>query len=186
MRKPFIACLFLLTVNAYAAPSLQDQIAAVHQAELKQQAAEKAAMQAREAELMRVAQEQAAKQRKAEQARAAQLKKAEQERAAAAAQRKAAENAQAAEAYADKKRDQSYEDELRQLEIEERKLKLASLKARTNRTDDYIDQELKQKAAETEVIQSQADATRNLSEGSKELLKSEGEARKKEASNWFK
>ncbi|ENA32662.1 hypothetical protein HMPREF1487_06384 [Pseudomonas sp. HPB0071] len=176
MKRRFAsACLLILAAQAHAAPSLQDQISAIHQAELNQQAAERAAAQARQAELDRAAQARAAEQRRAEQARAAQIKKAEQQRAAVAA-----------EAYSDKKRDQAYEDELRQLEIEERKLKLTALKAKTNRTDDYIDQELKQKAAETEVIQSQADATRNLSEGGKDLLKSEGQAREKEASSWFK
>lgn len=86
----------------------------------------------------------------------------------------------------DKKRDQSYEDELRQLEIEERKLELARKKARVNREDDFIDQELKNSAARTDVIQSEADATRNLSKGAENLMTKEGEARIKKESGFFK
>ena len=87
---------------------------------------------------------------------------------------------------ADKKRDQSYEDELRKLELEERKLELTRKKARVSREDDFIDQELKREAAKTDVIQSDADAARNLSGGAKSLLEKEGEARVKKESGFFK
>lgn len=87
---------------------------------------------------------------------------------------------------ADKKRDQSYEDELRQLEIEERKLELARKKARVNREDDFIEQELKRESAKTDVIQSGADSARNLSSGSKTLMEKEGEAKVKKESGFFK
>ena len=87
---------------------------------------------------------------------------------------------------ADKKRDQSYEDELRQLEIEERKLELARKKARVSREDDFIEQELKRESAKTDVIQSGADSARNLSSGSKTLMEKEGEAKVKKESGFFK
>lgn len=87
---------------------------------------------------------------------------------------------------ADKKRDQSYEDELRQLEIEERKLELARKKARVNRENDFIEQELKRESAKTDVIQSGADSARNLSSGSKTLMEKEGEAKVKKESGFFK
>lgn len=87
---------------------------------------------------------------------------------------------------ADKKRDQSYEDELRKLELEERKLELARKKARVSREDEFIEQELKREAAKTDVIQSDADAARNVSGGAKIFLEKEGEARVKKESGFFK
>ncbi len=85
----------------------------------------------------------------------------------------------------DKARDQSYEDELRRLEIQKQKLALAREEARVKRENEFIDQELKSKAAQTDVIQSHADANRNLSEGGRDLLQSEGKAREEKASGWF-
>ncbi len=90
----------------------------------------------------------------------------------------------AAEAAQDKARDQSYEDELRRLEIQKQKLALAG-RGPGKRENEFIDQELKSKAAQTDVIQSHADANRNLSEGGRDLLQSEGKAREEKASGWF-
>ncbi len=45
-----------------------------------------------------------------------------------------------------KKRDQSYEDELRSLEIQKQKLALAKEEARVKRENEFIDQELKHKS----------------------------------------
>jgi hypothetical protein len=59
------------------------------------------------------------------------------------------------------------------------------LKAKSKRADDYIDRELKQQDAETDSIQSRADATRNVSEGTKSMMTSEGKAKEKKASGWF-
>ena len=58
--------------------------------------------------------------------------------------------------------------------------------ARLKREDDFIDQELKEKAANTDVGQSQADVNRNLSSGQKTLLEKVGEAEVKKNSGFFK
>lgn len=104
-------------------------------------------------------------------------------------QRVAAENERRAKREAelanDKKRDQAYEDELRKLQLESMKLELQAKAARVQRENDFIEQELKERAAKTDVIQSEADANRNISTGSKDLLQSEGKAREKKASSWW-
>ncbi|MFT4417341.1 DUF5384 family protein, partial [Fredinandcohnia humi] len=69
--------------------------------------------------------------------------------ATAAANKKARQDKLDAEATADKKRDQSNEDELRSLEIQKQKLALAKEEARVKRENEFIDQELKHKAAQT-------------------------------------
>ncbi|AWX16036.1 hypothetical protein CEP48_07570 [Mergibacter septicus] len=87
---------------------------------------------------------------------------------------------------ADKRRDQAYEDLLRLLQLEAMKLELERKKARVKREDDFIEQELKREAAKTDVIQSDADARRNISKGTETLLIKEGEARVKKESGFFK
>jgi len=91
-----------------------------------------------------------------------------------------------AEALADKKRDQSYEDQLRATVVQKRQLEIEMEKARLARANDYIDQELKAKAAETDVVKSQADANRDLSSGTKTLLEDTGKAEVKSQSGMFK
>ncbi|MBS2146038.1 DUF5384 family protein, partial [Salmonella enterica subsp. enterica serovar 1,4,[5],12:i:-] len=91
-------------------------------------------------------------------------KKANRRAAIASAERKAHRERVEAELKADKNRDQKYEDELRTLEIEKQKLALAREEARVKRENEFIDQELKNKAAQTDVIQSHADSNRNISE----------------------
>ncbi len=86
---------------------------------------------------------------------------------------------------ADKKRDQSYEDELRSLEIQKQKLALAKEEARVKRENEFIDQELKHKAAQTDVVQSEADANRNMTEGGRDLMKSVGKAEENKSDSWF-
>ncbi|EFI3613615.1 hypothetical protein GY531_004726, partial [Escherichia coli] len=124
----------------------------------------------------------------------AQAERIRREKAASAAaarekQRVAAENERRAKREAelanDKKRDQAYEDELRKLQLESMKLELQAKAARVQRENDFIEQELKERAAKTDVIQSEADANRNISTGSKDLLQSEGKAREKKASSWW-
>ena len=83
------------------------------------------------------------------------------------------------EKLSDKKRDQQYEDQLRALHVE-------ATKARVARENDYIDQELKEKAARTDVIKSEADVNRNLSEGTKSLMEKEGDADIKSQSGIFR
>lgn len=82
-------------------------------------------------------------------------------------------------------REEAFEDELRALELEERKLALQAKRARVARTDDYIDAELKREAATTDVIQSEADATRNVTEGTKSLLQDAGKAEVNRSSRLF-
>lgn len=169
MKKTFVALLVGCVVIATPAwADLSSDISAVAAAESSGQQAE-----ARAAAKARAAAQAAAKARAAAQAEARRKQEA-------IAQRDY-ENAMA-----DKKRDQSYEDELRQLELEERKLELARKKARVSREDDFIEQELKREAAKTDVIQSGADSARNLSSGTKNLMEKEGEARVKKESGFFK
>ena len=130
-----------------------------------------------------------------EQERVIQLEREEAERRASAIKRsvekrKADELAEkkrkAEEILADKKREQAYEDQLRSLEIQRRSLQLDMEKAKTSRVNDYIDQELKAQAAQTDVIKSQADATRDLAAGKKNFLEKTGEAEVKRQSGVFK
>ncbi|EIY1188607.1 DUF5384 family protein [Salmonella enterica] len=178
--------------------SVQDQLAAVAQAEQQgknEENRQRDALQAkRDQEAQQERQRQAnaaavAKQRAKAAAVAKQRAKAaavaKQRAKAAEAERKARQAKLAAEAAQDKARDQSYKDELRRLEIQKQKLALAREEARVKRENEFIDQELKSKAAQTDVIQSHADANRNLSEGGHDLLQSEGKAREEKASGWF-
>ena len=118
----------------------------------------------------------AAAQQRAESREAA----ARQQRAAAqrAASQRAAERqqAQAAEDKRVRTREEGFEDELRALELEERRLELQARKAKVARTNDYIDAELRDSAARTDVIQSNADASRNVTSGAKSLLEDAGKA----------
>ncbi|MBS2140419.1 DUF5384 family protein, partial [Escherichia coli] len=102
-----------------------------------------------------------------------------------AVNKKARKDKRDAEATADKKRDQSYEDELRSLEIQKQKLALAKEEARVKRENEFIDQELKHKAAQTDVVQSEADANRNMTEGGRDLMKSVGKAEENKSESWF-
>jgi hypothetical protein len=64
----------------------------------------------------------------------------------------------------------------REFAREERKLKLQEMKAKAARSNDYIDAELREKAAKTDVIQSDADASRNVTTGAKALMEDAGTA----------
>ncbi|WP_329911584.1 DUF5384 family protein [Serratia quinivorans] len=173
----FPATLFLLSVAGHAA-DLQQQLAAVAQAEQDGKQQEQQQQNARQAELARTFR--AEQQR---QAHAAAVRADAQRRRDAALQ---AERKQTqAVILADKRRNQSYEDELRALNIQKQQLALEKETARVKRENDFIDQELKAKTAQTDVMQSEADANRDLSSGGKALLQSEGRAREKKASGWF-
>ncbi|WP_348254168.1 DUF5384 family protein, partial [Salmonella enterica] len=67
---------------------------------------------------------------------------------AAEAERKAGQAKLAAEATQDKAREQSYEDELRGLEIQKQNLALAREEDWVKRETQFFDQELKRKAAQ--------------------------------------
>jgi hypothetical protein len=130
-----------------SAQSVSDQIDAVYRAQQ--------AEQLREEQYQRALADQ--------QARAAAQQRAEQ---AAAEQQKA-------EALS---KDQAYQDQLRAIDLEQKQLQLEKLKAQTARESDFIDRELKRLDAQTDVIQSEADANRNLSEGTKTFLDKAGDA----------
>ncbi|MGI3004044.1 DUF5384 family protein [Shewanella algae] len=91
------------------------------------------------------------------------------------------------ERLADKHRDQQYEDELRALELEERKMMLAEKKAmaeaRAKRAADFANNQvnaekavISETTATADLIQSKADATRIKAESNAELQKKQGEA----------
>lgn len=111
------------------------------------------------------------------------------QRAKQAAAQAAARQAKENERLADKARDQGYEDELRALAIEEKRMELAHkkamLEAQSKAADKYVEQDLNVRKAATDVIQSQADANRNITKGIQNNLESQGKAEEKRAGNWF-
>ncbi|EOZ9286581.1 DUF5384 family protein [Enterobacter bugandensis] len=176
--KRIIIPLILSFSGSSFANSLQEQLSAVAQAEQQGKAEEQRLM---DIQREKIEENKRLEQKRIERARA----EANRRAAIASAERKAHRERVEAELKADKNRDQKYEDELRKLEIEKQKLALAREEARVKRENEFIDQELKNKAAQTDVIQSHADSNRNISEGGKDLMKSEGKAREKEAGGWF-
>lgn len=104
------------------------------------------------------------------------------------AERIAVQKAKDEERLKDKVRDQSYEDKLRDVQLEAQKTQLDVMKAKANRANDYIDQDLNREKAKTDVIQSQADATRNISQGTREIMHVSNKETVKESwwSKWFK
>lgn len=178
MKKILFPIIFSLSSGCFANPSLQSQLAAVAQAEQQGKAEEQRLTDLEKEKQVR---EQRIERQRRENAIALANKKA----AIAAANLQAQREKIEAEKKADKKREQGFEDELRSLEIQKQKLALAKEEARVKRENDFIDQELKHQAAQTDVIQSNADSNRNISEGGKKLMESEGKAREKKVSGWF-
>jgi hypothetical protein len=76
----------------------------------------------------------------------------------------------------DKQRDQAYEDKLREVELQAKMLELKRAEVRVSRENDVIDHDLRHEDAQTDVVQSGADATRNVSEGAKSLMQGLGDA----------
>jgi hypothetical protein len=145
--------------------TLQDQINSVYQVQQRQEEAQGAEHEAQQA----AAQDERRKEIAAQRARAA----------ADEARRRQ----QAAEAEAEKKRDQAYQDRLRDLNIQRQELELQAAKGAVARENEYINSDLARKAAETDVIksqaarvQSEADANRNISTGIKSYLDQSGRA----------
>lgn len=176
MKKVFLCAILASLSYPAIASSLQDQLSAVAEAEQQGKNEEQRQHDEWVAERNREIQQE--KQRRAN-AQAAANKRA------ATANKKARQDKLDAEASADKKRDQSYEDELRSLEIQKQKLALAKEEARVKRENEFIDQELKHKAAQTDVVQSEADANRNMTEGGRDLMKSVGKAEENKSDSWF-
>ena len=163
-----------VTTCTYAANPWQGVVDA--QNRLDQQKAERLAKE----EAQRQAQLAAQRAHEQKMAKIAAAQRAKQAAAQAAA-RQAKEN----ERLADKARDQSYEDELRALALEEKRMELAHkkamLEAQSKAADKYIEQDLNTRKAATDVIQSQADANRNVTEGIRDNLQKNGDAQIKQA-----
>jgi hypothetical protein len=159
--------LALMPAYAYSQQPLQDQISAVANAEADQKSTEDAARKAAVA---------AQKEREA---------KEQVLRGAAIADHNARVAKDEALQEAEKKREQSYEDNLRQIQLDSMKMDLDAKKAKVSRTNEYIDQDLKAKAAMTDVVQSNADATRNITTGMKDKMESEGKAQEKQAKGFW-
>lgn len=155
MRYKYLILLALIPLNSFS-QTLTDQINAVDGAYREQQSSEEKARQ---------------------RAISVQKAKAHEQKVKIAEQRAIQEKA--------RKREQNYEDDLRQIELESLKLDLQAKKAVVKRTDEYIDFELKEKSANTDLIQSNADAIRNLSDGKKEQLKSLGKAEETKAKGFW-
>ena len=141
-----VAAIFLCDFPA-SAQSVSDQIDAVYRAQQAERMREEQYQRAWESQQARLAAQQRNERLADEQRRAAAIK-----------------------------RDQGYQDQLRALDLEQKKLQLEKLKSRTARENDFIDRELKRLDAQTDAIQSEADTNRNLSEGAKTYLHKAGEA----------
>lgn len=113
-------------------------------------------------------------------------KKAEAAKAAQIARKQKLEEKKYEEYLADKKRDQDYEDLKRQIEIEDLRAQLeekkALSKAKAKHADDFVNEELNRQKANTDVVQSKADATRSVSRGVENFLTPKKEEKK---SSWF-
>ena len=68
--------------------------------------------------------------------------------------------------------------------LEEKQLELQVKKAKVKRADDYIDQELNREKAKTDVIQSDADANRNVSTGAKNMMTGIGKGEENKNKGW--
>jgi uncharacterized iron-regulated membrane protein len=145
--------------------SLTDQINAVSAAQDQEQAAQAAAQAEQQAE------------ERAEEARQQALE--EQHLAAQpAAQRRqdAAAAAAAAAVAAENKRQQDFQDEQQELVIAQQKIDLQEQQTIADRENDIINHTLKQQDAQTDLVQSQADSTRDIASGTKTLLQDTGQA----------
>ncbi len=181
-----VAVTVLMVTQAFAQSSLTDQINSVYAVQQQQEAV-------RHAEQQRLEAKQQAERRRAEKRQAveraaalAQMRQAEKQRAAERAAALAIAKKKEAEAIAERKDNERYEDKLRAMQIEQQELQLQAEKARVARENDFINAQLKQQNAQTDVIQSQADARRNVSSGEKVLLEKIGEAKVKKESGIFK
>ena len=144
--------LMVPSVVAVQAQTLQQQIDSVYAVQEQQDAARRSAWDARQAAL------------RAQQRQEHAAERAQQEASAA---RQRARNAAIA---AEQARNTSYEDKLRAQELEMRSLALKAEQTRIGRENDYIDAELARRKAETDVVQSNADANRELASGLKTYL----------------
>lgn len=184
MRICFVALATMGCISYASAQSMQEQLNAINAAQNEIKAAEEAKrreyfrMQEQRAaeERARQAQQQAALQRQREEDEAKRKLAADKAEAIARQQR---------EQYAkEKQRNQAYEDEQRKMLLEEKRLELDMKKAKVKRADDYIDSELNREKARTDVVQSEADATRNVSQGAKNMMTGIGKGEENKSKGW--
>lgn len=100
-------------------------------------------------------------------------------RAQADAEAKVERKKQEDRAERERARNQAYDDEMRRMDLQERKAGVAARRAQSSRSNDYIDQDLKRQGAQTDVIQSQADSNRNLSVGARDMMQGVGQGASK-------
>lgn len=163
---------------AEESPSLANKMSAITSELEEQQAKQDAQERARLAEQRRRQDAIDAERRRRE--RVAEEVAARREKAEAQERAKRAE----AQADAQRKRD-SREEQIWQLEFERRKASVEMDKAKAAHANEYVARDLKRQDAETDVIKSGADATRNLSEGTKSLLQDTGKAKVKKETGLF-
>lgn len=179
-----LALMIGCAVSTAHAQSMQEQLNAINAAESEI----KATQDARRREYMRQQEQQAAAERAKraeEQAIAQKQRESEEAHRRAASEKAEAAARQQREAVAkEKQRNQAYEDELRKMALEEKQLELQTKKAKVKRADDYIDQELNREKARTDVIQSEADATRNVSTGAKNMMTGIGKGEENKSKGW--
>lgn len=173
--KQFVLGTALALSAATAVAGQFDQLYQIEQQTKQSQAALEAErlLQAAAAQQRAEARDAAARQQRAAAQRAAAQRAAEQQQAQAAERKRVLT------------REEAYEDDLRALELEERRLALQAKKAKVARANDYIDAELRDSAARTDVIQSNADSARNVTSGAKSFLEDTGKAQVKRAGGLF-
>lgn len=179
-----LALMIGCAVSTAHAQSMQEQLNAINAAESEI----KATQDARRREYMRQQEQQAA----AERARRAdeQARMDKQREEDAKNKRIASEKAEAIAkqqreiAAKEREKKEAYSDELKKMALEEKQLELQVKKAKVKRADDYIDQELNREKAKTDVIQSDADANRNVSTGAKNMMTGIGKGEENKSKGW--
>ena len=181
----FISTFFISPFSMANIDSLQSQLSAIHQAEV---------VGASNIKIEQVRQEKKEAEKRSKLAHIAIQKRKQAERVAELRRKQALEKQErlevirkdkVVERLADKYRDQEYEDKLRDLELKSKMIALQKDSTRAARENDFIDEELNRKKATTDILQSEADATRNISKGAQNLMESEGKAKEDANSGWF-
>lgn len=189
MRSPnavvAAGAIVLCATVAAAQPTPQNQLDAIAAVQAEAQARQQEAARAAQWRAWQQQQQQQANWRTAEQARHAEAMAAMRARAEAASRAAAEKSRKEAEAAAARKRDDTYVDQLRDMELQRQQLAIDAQKARVARANEYIDRELKKQDAETDVTQSVADTNRNLSAGARKEMEDRGAAAVKHESSWL-
>jgi len=187
MRKVFLLpALVVVSIASLSAKaqSMQDQLKALESAESEI----KAKQDDRRQEYMRQQEAQAAEERARrveEQVRQQKQRDEEEKRRRIASEKAEAIAKEHREQVAkERQKKEAYDDEFKKMAIEERQLELQVKKAKVKRADDYIDQELNREKARTDVIQSEADATRNVSTGAKNMMTGIGKGEENKSKGW--